>query len=116
MLRRMLMLAMTLAMLVTLLMAPATAAPQPVGRVEKGGVTYTVYEERKPGDPNLYRYYVEDGALGGGSSYRFSPRGSGMESAAFIAATMLFVASVFAVYRRLSLLRLLERSTAHRTA
>lgn len=110
MLRRMLMFALTLAVLTTVLLAPAAAAPQPVGRTEKGGVGYTVYEERKPGDPNLYRYYVQDGALPGtgARTYSFAPRENGMESAAFVAATALFLLSIFAVYKRSSLIRLVQ--------
>lgn len=118
MLRRTLMLVLALTMLATLFLVPASAQARMVGREQRDGVNYTVYEvpPAEPGGDRIL-YYVEDGALGGGSSsYRFSPRGSGMESAAFIAATLLFLASIFAVYRRLSLLRLLERSTAQRTA
>lgn len=109
MLRRMLTFAIMLAVLTTVLLAPAAAAPRPVGRVQRGGVGYTVYEERKPGDPNLYRYYVEDGALPGtGGGLHFTPRQNGMESAAFIAATTLFLLSAFAVYKRSSLMRLVQ--------
>lgn len=92
------------------LAVPAAAAPQPVGETTDGnGVHYTIYEETKA-DGKLYRYYVEDGALGGGarSSMRFSPRTNGMESAAFVAATLLFAASVLAIYRRTNLQTLLH--------
>lgn len=106
MLRRMLTFAIMLAVLTTVLLAPAAAAPQPVGRYQD---RYTIYEERRPGDPNLYRYYVEDGALPGtGGGLHFSPRQNGMESAAFIAATALFLLSAFAVYKRSSLMRLVQ--------
>jgi hypothetical protein len=116
MLRRIFGLTLVIGVLGTVLIAPASAAPQAVGRVVRDGVQYTVYEETRPGDPNLYRYFVEDGALPGASGPRLqmtmTPRGSGMETAGFIAATLLFAASVFAVYRRLTLLRLLETGTA----
>ncbi|HWH31953.1 MAG TPA: hypothetical protein VNU01_04720 [Egibacteraceae bacterium] len=93
--------ALVLGVLGAVLAAPAAAAPQPVDRVERNGVMYTVYEERKPGDPNTYLYYVEDGALPGTSGgLRFSARQNGMESAAFVAATLLFAVSLLAVYRR----------------
>lgn len=111
MLRKTFALALVTGLLATMLAVPAAAAPQPVGRFERDGVHYTVYEERKPGDPNLYRYFVEDGALGGsGNRLRLVPRASGMESAGFIAATLLFAASAFTVHRRRNLLRLLESS------
>ena len=111
MLRRILSLAILIGVMAAILATPATAAPQAVGREERNGVMYTVYEERKPGDPNLYLYYVEDGAMGGGSSnsLRFYKRENGMESVAFIAVTLLFAASVLAVNRRANLMSLLHR-------
>ena len=110
MLRRILSFALLIGVIATVLAVPAAAAPTAVGRVQRDGVSYTVYEETKPGDPNLYRYYVEDGALGGSrSSLRFYKRESGMESVAFIAVTLLFAASVLAVHRRGNLMTLLHR-------
>lgn len=110
MLRRIFGVGVLVLMLGVLLAGPAAAAPQPVGETtDRNGVHYTIYEETKS-DGKLYRYYVEDGALGGGarSSMRFSPRTNGMESAAFIAATLLFAASVLAIYRRTNLQTLLH--------
>lgn len=106
--RRIISLAMLVAIVTALLAMPAAAQPQPVDRVQRDGVWYTVYEEQKPGDPNLYRYYVEDGALGGSNkTLRLYRRTSGMESAAVIAVTLLFSASILAVARRRSVLDLL---------
>ena len=110
MLRRMLTFAIMLAVLTTVLLAPAAAAPRPIGRTEKNGVGYTVYEQApsQPGGDRIL-YYVEDGALPGtGGGLHFSPRQNGMESAAFIAATALFLLSIFAVYKRSSLMRLVQ--------
>lgn len=105
--RRIISVALLVAIVGALLAAPAAAAPQAVGRVQdRNGATYTVYEERRPGDPNLYRYYVEDGALGGSRSLNLYRRQSGMETAAVIAVTLLFASSVMAVLRRRSVLGL----------
>jgi len=115
MLRRMLTFAIMLAVLATVLLAPASAAPRPIDRVQRNGVNYTVYEQApsQPGGDRIL-YYVEDGALPGtrARTYSFAPRQNGMESAAFIAATALFLLSAFAVYKRSSLMRLLQGSTA----
>lgn len=112
MLRKIFGLALLIGMLGVMLAAPAAAQQRrAIDRVERNGVMYTVYEEKRPNDPNTYLYYVEDGALGGSrsSNLKFYKRENGMESAAFIAATLLFAASVLAIHRRSNLMNLLHR-------
>lgn len=107
MLRRIFMLMLLTGVLSVLLVGPAAAAPVPVGRYQD---RFTVYEERRPGDPNLYRYYVEDGAIKGSGGLQFLAREDGMESVAFSGSFLLFVAAAFAVYRRNSLNQLLAKN------